>query len=342
MTYKKLQIVSFLIFLLAIFILTIQVIRPFLGVLAFGVIISVLFWPIYNKIYARIKSANIASLLTVLLVLLIVLLPLWLFGQVIFNEAFGLYYNYKDGGLSLSANPFFGQLSPTVQDAIGNVVDQVRNAADSFTNNAFQTVSGLLSNVLSFFLAAFLFFFTVFFVLRDGEHLKKVITDISPIAQEQEDILFKKIDIAVNGVIKGAFLTALIQGVAATVGFFAFGVPNPLLWGLFTVIAALVPTVGTSLSLIPAVVYLFLTGHTFAAVGLAIWGALAVGLIDNLIGPKLIGATTKLHPLLVFISVLGGVQLFGFAGFLFGPIIMAIFIALIDMYRTDFKEYLEQ
>ncbi len=102
------------------------------------------------------------------------------------------------------------------------------------------------------------------------------------------------------------------------------------------------PSVGTALALTPAVIYLLITGNTGNAIGLAIWGALAVGMIDNFLGPKLVGSRTKLHPLLVLMSVLGGIQLFGFLGFLLGPIVMAIFVALVEIYRTDFKSYVEQ
>jgi predicted PurR-regulated permease PerM len=117
-------------------------------------------------------------------------------------------------------------------------------------------------------------------------------------------------------------------------------VPNPLLWGSFTVLAALVPNVGTSLSLVPAVLYLFMMDRTGAGIGMAIWGALAVGLIDNVVSPRLIGAQAKLHPVLVLFSVLGGLQLFGFLGFLIGPIIMSMFVVLIEVYSVDLKKYL--
>jgi predicted PurR-regulated permease PerM len=140
--------------------------------------------------------------------------------------------------------------------------------------------------------------------------------------------------------VKGSFLVALSQGIVASIGFYIFGVPEPLLWGAFTVIVALVPTVGTSLSIVPAVIYLAVTGHSGAAIGMGVWGALAVGLIDNFLGPKLVGRSTKLHPVLVLIAIVGGIQLFGILGFLIGPIIMAIFIAMLDMYRSDFRDNL--
>jgi predicted PurR-regulated permease PerM len=109
---------------------------------------------------------------------------------------------------------------------------------------------------------------------------------------------------------------------------------------MFTVVAALVPTIGTSLSIVPAVIFLLITGQVPAAIGLAIWGLVAVGLVDNFIGPKLIGGSTKLHPVLVLLSIIGGIQFFGILGFLIGPIIMAIFVSMVEMYREEFTDYL--
>lgn len=341
MTYKKLQIASFLIFLLVVLILVLFIVKPFLTVLAFGTIMAILFWPVYNKLQKLIKSNTIASLLTVLLMLFILVTPIWFFGNVIFNEASNVYVQYTTGDLALQGSRVYEKLTPEMQTTVKTVIDQVSQTAQSFSDNALKTASGLLSNVFNFFLFFFLFFFFVFFLLRDGEHIKDIIMDISPIAKEQEYLLFKKVGAAVNGVVKGAFLTALIQGLVAMIGFKIFGVPQPIVWGLFTVVSALIPSVGTALSVIPAVIYLFITGHVVAAIGMAIWGALAIGTIDNLVGPKLIGSKTKLHPMLVLVSILGGIQFFGYVGFLLGPIVMAIFIALVEMYRTDFKDYLE-
>jgi len=109
-------------------------------------------------------------------------------------------------------------------------------------------------------------------------------------------------------------------------------VPSAILWGVIAAITALIPGFGTSLVIIPAILYLFLTGHIVQAVGLVIWGALAVGLIDNFLGPKLVGRGMHLHPLLVILSVLGGAALFGPIGFLLGPLCLGLFLTLFDIY----------
>jgi predicted PurR-regulated permease PerM len=152
----------------------------------------------------------------------------------------------------------------------------------------------------------------------------------------------EKVVVAVNGVVKGSFLTALTHGVSATIAFFIFGIPAPVIWGVFTVVAALVPVVGIWVSLGSAIIYLLVTGNTGSAIGLAIWAMVSVTLIDNLVGPRIVGGRAKLHPLLVLLSVLGGIKMFGPLGFLIGPITMAIFVTLVEIYREDFKAFVEQ
>jgi predicted PurR-regulated permease PerM len=342
MAYKRLQTISFFIIFLAVLVLVAILFRPFINMLALGLILAILFRPLYVKILNKIKSENAAAGLTVVIVLLIILIPAFFFGQVLFNEIVNLYNKVKDGGLVLDREQIVQSLPVQAQTAIENVSRDLNSILARVTSNAFQGFSSLVSNVASFFLSFFLLFFSLFYLIRDGSRIKQIFIDISPIANSQENALISRIVEAVNGVVKGSFLVALIQGIVATIGFFIFGVPEPIIWGLFTILAALVPTVGTSLSLIPAIAYLVITGHLPQAIGLTIWAVLAVGLIDNFVGPKLVGARVKVHPLLVLLSVLGGVQLFGFLGFLLGPILMAVFMAMIDMYRTDFKEYIQQ
>jgi predicted PurR-regulated permease PerM len=269
------------------------------------------------------------------------LIPISLFGQLIFNELLSLYNHIRDGSLVIDRGQIMASLPVQLQSIIENFTRDLNSTLANFTNNAFQAFSSLVSNVVNFFLSLFLFFFTIYYLLKDGRHFKAILVDISPLNERQETELVSKLSSAVNGVVKGSFLIALSQGLVATIGFLIFGVPQPILWGMFTVLAALVPTVGTAISLIPAIIYLLITDHVGAAIGLTIWGALAVGMIDNVISPMLIGAKTKLHPLLVLFSVLGGIQLFGFLEFLLGPIFMAVFVTLVDMFRHEFKDYLD-
>jgi predicted PurR-regulated permease PerM len=337
MTQKQVQTISFFVILLLAFILVVAVFKPFISILALAIILAILFNPVYQWLLARTKQPTLSSLLTILVVLLILIIPLAFFGQVLFNEIVNVYERLRSGELVLNREQIVNSLPPQVQTYVESFSRDINRFLGSITSNAFNSVTSVLSNVAGFFVALVITFFSLFYLLKDGKHIKQVLMDIWPMADKQENILLDKIAAAVNGVVKGSFLTALLQGIVAMVGFFIFGIPDPVVWGLFTILAALVPTIGTALVLVPAVIYLFLTGNVPQAIGLAIWGAVAVGLIDNFIGPRIVGSRTQLHPLLVLLSVLGGIQLFGFLGFLIGPILMAIFVALIDMYRTDFK-----
>ena len=127
-------------------------------------------------------------------------------------------------------------------------------------------------------------------------------------------------------------MIALIQGVLTAIGFSIFGIPHSILWGTVTIVVALIPGIGTALVLLPGIIYLFAIGETGSGIGLLVWGVLAVGLIDNLLGPKLVGRNLQLHPLLVLLSVLGGIAFFGPVGIFLGPICVSLLFALINVY----------
>lgn len=339
MPYKRLQIVSFFVFLFILIVLVAFVLKPFVSILASSIILAILIDPLQRRISALIKSPTASALLAIVIVSSIIILIFTIAGRLLVGEISGLVDRLQSGDLVIDKDHIIESIPFELRNVVENATKDLSSIISRFTSSAFNSVSLIVSNVASFFLAIFLVLFTTFYLLRDGAHIKKLFLDLSPMATKQEDILFGRIVQAVNGVIKGQFLTAIAQGVIATTGFFIFGVPNPVLWGFFTILAALVPTIGTAIALVPAVAYLLITGQYPQALGLAIWGFFAVGLIDNFLGPKLVGSETKLHPLLVLLSVIGGLEFFGILGFLIGPILMAIFVATIEIYRSDFKDY---
>jgi predicted PurR-regulated permease PerM len=120
-----------------------------------------------------------------------------------------------------------------------------------------------------------------------------------------------------------------------------FDIPAPAVWGAVAAIAAFIPGIGTSLVIVPGIIYLLLTGNTAYAIGLAIWGAVAVGLIDNVLGPHLVNKGVHIHPFLILVSVLGGLSTFGPIGFILGPLVLALLFALLEVYRTSFTDISE-
>lgn len=311
---------------------------PFLKLLALGIIFAILFSPVHQRLLKEINNPSLAAFLTVLLIVLIILLPIYLLGQTLLNELSYLFNSYKQGGLVFNKTVFIQNLPVSIQDMAVKLLGDINLKISEIVVSTFTGFTAIVSNLANFVVSLILIFFTSYYLLRDGKKIKSFINLVFPLSVENENILVTKIESAVNGMVKGSFLIALIQGSLAVVGFLIFGVPAAFLWGAFTVLSALVPNLGTSLALIPAVVYLLIIGHTGQAIGLAIWGAVAVGTIDNIVSPKLLSAKTKIHPLLVLFSVIGGLNFFGILGFLLGPILMAIFLALLDIYKSNIEQ----
>ena len=160
---------------------------------------------------------------------------------------------------------------------------------------------------------------------------KKLIT-LSPLADKYDEEISSRIGLAINSVIRGTLVLAIIQGFLTGIGLLLFGVPSPAFWGSVAAVSALVPGVGTALISIPAVIYLLATGSQVAAIGLGIWAIVAVGLIDNLLYPKLVQRRMKIHSFFILLFVLGGLVFFGPMGFILGPVTLSLLAALLDVY----------
>ena len=161
---------------------------------------------------------------------------------------------------------------------------------------------------------------------------------LSPLSDADDQKIINKLSRAVNAIVKGYLLIALIQGILMALGLSFFGVPNPALWGLVTMITAFIPTIGTALVSVPAIIFLLLTGQTIEAVGLLCWAVAVVGMIDNLLSPIIVGNRINLPPLLILFSVLGGISLLGPVGILVGPLTISLLYTLISIYRNEFKQ----
>lgn len=337
MTQKSLQAYFFLIVFLAVVALVAVLYAPFAMVLATAAVFAALLQPIYRVLHKWLYGwSSVASIITIAFAVVVVLMPLSLVGYQVFQESKALYDALRAGGghelvafsqaLEEPIQRFFPQFHVDLREYL-------RQGASWMARNAGSFLSGAATGALN----TFLFFVALFFFIRDGKHFKRAVVHLSPLDDKDDEKVLKKMGATVNAVMRGALLIALIQGVVSAIGFMIFGVPNATLWGTFAAIGALVPGVGTSIVLIPAVLYLFAISHIGAALGMAIWGATAVGLVDNLLGPYFYGQGIKVHPLPVLFAVLGGLALFGPLGFIFGPLVLSMYFALLELYPEFVK-----
>ena len=199
-------------------------------------------------------------------------------------------------------------------------------------------LGSLLGSFASLMLNFVLLLMFYYYLVRDGRALKEHAKELSPMSSEQEEMIVHRVGRAITSTVRGSLVMGILQGLVSGIGFWMFGVPNPALWGSVVVLAAFIPTVGTSLVQIPAVLYLAVSGHSTEAIGAAIWASIAVGMLDNFLGPKLMGRGLHMHPLVTLLSILGGVSFYGPAGIILGPITVSLLYALLDIYSAIIRK----
>ncbi len=341
MVDRKLQLHFLLILLVGVLIVSFLILKPFLLTIILSGIFAVTLYPVYKKISKKVPSQKtFASLLTVLIMVICLLIPVMLLSTQIFKESVDLYSSVTQGGgsknLILSTINGTGLFFENMVPGTGEFFNSLADNLDIYIKEGLSWIIDHFGVVLGGFsvwlLDVFVFFVSLYYLLRDGPSLLKAIRKLSPLDKDDMDMIFKRLHVAVNSVIKGNLLIAILQGALTAIGFTMFGIPNALLWGAVAVITALIPGVGTGIILIPGILYLFVNENIIGTVGLTIWGVVVVGLVDNLLRPKLVGDALSLHPLLILLAIVGGLFLFGPIGLFLGPIIMSLLFAFIDTY----------
>jgi predicted PurR-regulated permease PerM len=186
-------------------------------------------------------------------------------------------------------------------------------------------------NTLNFVVSLFVMLYLLFFLLRDGDMLAQRIRRAVPLRPEQQHQLFDRFTVVIRATVKGNLVVALAQGALGGLMFWFLGIHAPVLWGVLMAIFSLVPALGATVVWLPVSIYLVVTGRAWAGIGLAAYGALVIGTVDNLLRPILVGKDTKMPDYLVLIATLGGIAAFGINGFVIGPVIAALFITVWDI-----------
>jgi len=329
--HQWIQHTFFVALLLGAALITFFIFKPFLAPLVLAGSLAVLFSPLYRRL-KRFLPDTLAAIFTVILVIIIVLIPFILIGQLIFNEAQGLYQQISNQGsvesLSTAARSLEQYIHRVAPNVSINAEQYVQTALSWILNN----LNGFFSGFLRIILALIIMSIALFYILRDGYRLKNTYIALSPLSDDDDEGILKKISTAVHSIITGSLILALIQGTIATVGLIIFGMPNPLILGVAATLSSFVPGVGTALILFPSALFLVFTGHVPQAIGLFIWSTILVGTVDNFISPYLFRRGTNIHPFFILIAVLGGIALFGPIGFILGPVVVAFLYSLLDIY----------
>jgi predicted PurR-regulated permease PerM len=322
------------------------ILAPFFEAILWAIILAVLFAPLQRWLRARLGGRhNVAALLSLLVILLMVILPVALVATAFLGELRTAYGMFQAGELEVSA--YLERMQGILPGWITNQLIEMGLADMAGIR---QTVAGALAkagqyiasralvigeNTFAFILNSFIMLYLLFFLLRDGGRLALRIRDAIPLDVELQGMLAGKFAEVIRATVKGSVVVALIQGALGGLIFWLLGIHAAVLWGVVMAFLSLVPAVGASLIWAPAAVYLIATGEIGQGVILITFGVLVIGLVDNFLRPILVGKSTRMPDFLVLISTLGGIAVLGISGFVTGPLIAALFIAVWDVVATS-------
>lgn len=345
----------FLIFFLALFLLVARLFYPFMTVILWSGLIYAFINPLFER-FTRFLRRNqapakkrpfpekiIAGCFAVLGVLVVVVplsfLLIELVKQVVdlSGSAIQLVEKYPDIFSLSQTSPVGGFIYRVSGGAIDlshiDVMQEVKNLLSSSSGKIISFSGTVIKNAASFAMTLAFMIFTLYFLLVDGKHLASLVVSAIPIERTYTKMFMQKFSQAGRQLILGYFLVAIYQAVVMFLLCLIFGLNSPLVLAVLTAIASFVPMVGTSLVWIPTALYIGLAGETGRAIAFFCLAAFFVSFSDNFIRPMVLGEKLKIHPLLIFFAIVGGLQIFGFNGLVLGPLIVIIFFAAVELYE---------
>ncbi len=312
---------------------------PFISALALSAIITTICYPLYKRVRQITPKRNksLAAFATTVFVFAGIIIPIVTLSSLVVGEVVSFYQELSEGR-ELSIESYFTQAEKLVQGLLPgfdvNLTEQLKQLFEWFAGNLTQIFASTLSTIFVFVISLV----GSFYFFRDGKEFIELLIKISPLPEKEDQIILKRMAQAVRSVATGTLLVAIIQGALVSIGLAFVGVDNVILWGSIAAVSAVIPGVGTSLVTFPTIFWLLYTGQYVPAIGLAVWAAFVVGLVDNILGPYLMSRGNKMHPFIILISVLGGLSLFGPLGFIVGPMIVALFLVLLEIYSQYIAE----
>ena len=332
--------------------LTLLILRPFAHTIIFAVILASLFHPLHSRLAAWSGGRrSLAALISILVITFVIILPLLVFFSALTTQAVqsinrvndwiragNLQQLMQDGRMEtytawLEQRASFIDLKKI--DIQGNILQFSKNFGQYLLSQG----ATLLGDVLGIVSRFFIMMFIIFYLLRDGTEMVQKIKDLAPMREEQEDRIIERIRAVARSALLGSFVVALGQGISGGIGLSMVGIPG-FFWGAMMGFTSLIPLVGTALIWVPAAAYLALLGKWKAMAFLVAWCVLVVGSFDNFLRPYLMKGQSGMSPFYIFLSIIGGVQYFGLAGIIYGPLILAFAMVMLYIYQVEYQDFL--
>lgn len=349
--------------LLAVFVVFLFMVRVFLTPVVLAAVFAGLAWPIYERVVRFFHGRrNLASLATLLMLILGVLIPVYVTFTLVAYEAVELYDAAQphleaaivEGDRAIrdisarigvpvadgSGSPLFEWLG-TLPFQQEDITPSIRGIAGTTGNLAASVINWTSRGTFSLLINLFVVIFTMYYFFRDGDRIVARIKYLSPLDPVYEDVLAERLISVSRATLRGSLILGVIQGAIGSLTLWIAGAQAPLLWGVVMVVLSVVPLLGTWIVMYPIALVQLLLGHPFSALFIVLMTAVVISSIDNVLRPPLIGRGARIHDLVIFFSTLGGIAIYGVMGFIVGPIIAALFLAMVDIYALEFKAQLD-
>jgi predicted PurR-regulated permease PerM len=313
-----------------------QLVRPFLGAIAWALALAIVARPVHRWMANRMKKRpGLAASLAVALIAIVIIAPAAFVGQQLVKEASSTANTIQEVTKDGKWRENVAQKSPrlgamiTALEQNGPIANQVQSMAGAVGKYASGIVTGSAWAVVELLLTLFI----LFFLFRDREQSVRALRSLVPLSGRETNEIMTRVSDTVHATVYGTLVVAAIQGTLGGLIFWWLSLPAPILWGAVMAVLAIIPVLGAFVVWVPAAIFLAATGQVGKAVILAAWGAIVVGLIDNLLYPVLVGKRLRMHTVPVFFSIVGGLMFFGAAGLVLGPVVLALAAAVLDIWR---------
>ena len=347
MRVESLENRSFLLVVALVTLAFLWTLAGFLLPVFWAVVLAILFTPLFRRLRLAFRGGGAAASLTTLLVIfLLIVVPIVSIGLAVTNEAAGLYSRFASGEIDVmaqvhQAERMLPRLTRAAEQYNIDIV-RVRSGIEQAALTVSRTVASRLlavgQSALTFVLLLVVTFYTLFFFLKDGEHLRHRLVQVLPLGNARERALFDKFADVTRATVKGTFVVAVVQGGIGGIAFAFLGLGSPVLWGVLMALVSLIPSVGSAIVWVPAAAFLALSGEVGKAVIMAVVGA-GISLIDNALRPVLVGRDAGMPDYMILLSTLGGIAAFGISGLVIGPVVAGLFLTVWQIFGEDFGEH---
>lgn len=343
------QVVEYRAFIIVLGLITLAfltILQPFWSSIFWACVMTLLFFPLQRRLRDRLNGReSLAALLTLLAGVFLVVIPVTVIAFAFVAEGAQLYELIENREINPeqfierigSAVPVLPDLLQRLDIDVSNIRSYLSDSAIALSRLLSQEAISFGRNTVSFTVGLVLMLYLTFFLLRDGDKMMGWLGTAVPLENERRQLLFRKFTEVVRATVKGNLVVALVQGALGGLIFWILGITAPVLWAVVMAFLSLVPAVGAALVWVPVAIYLFATGDILQGSILVAYGAIIIGLADNVLRPILVGRDTKLPDYIVLFSTLGGISLLGINGFVIGPLIAALFISFWSTFSQDFN-----